>query len=93
MESYDCHAHTGVNFLPFQSIPYPPKVNFVIRNDEKVGKIANTARFINESTSSLLLSIQKNHASEEEWRYYDVNGWLEIDPEILKDLKNIESTS
>jgi hypothetical protein len=30
--------------------------------------------------------------NDEEWKYYDMNGWLEIDPEILRDLKDISAT-
>lgn len=31
------------------------------------------------------------HESDEEWKYFDANGWLQIDPDILLDLKRISS--
>lgn len=95
MDSYGCHANTPTGHsLPFQGIKYPLKVNFVIRNAEnKIEKIGNTGQSAKEATSNLFPQAQSGHVSEEEWRYYDVNGWLDIDPEILKDLKDIQSIS
>jgi hypothetical protein len=55
-----------------------------------IEKVTNSGQYTRQSSTNVIPQTQNYHVSEDDWRYYDVNGWLDIDPEILKDLKNIQ---